>query len=358
MRRVAAPRLKTNLAILVAGDAAREAHQRRRVRAARADPRARRATASSSSSWPSIFVGALIVEAGLGPVGRARRRARGRGRRPGSSGRILALRAHDPRRRPACLLGAVAATLGAAGRRRPRALLLLAAGLMLVPKAALCEWLFQGRNEMAVGDARPRSSSRSSRWPERCSSCTSRGDLVRVPFILAAAIADRRGRAAGARAPARSPARPPSRSRRRGPTAARVAAARPEHARVGRPVLLADDRGRAVRAGPAAGAFGAAHRLTVSMHAVVWLYFFNLLPPWSRLGSEDGGGLEPAVRRSLGVTVGARGLPGRGGRPLLAPSVIEAALRRRVRGLGAGLLAHPRRSSRRSPGSAATSGSG
>jgi O-antigen/teichoic acid export membrane protein len=54
--------------------------------------------------------------------------------------------------------------------------------------------------------------------------------------------------------------------------------------------------------GPGAGAFGAAHRLAVSMHAVVWLYFFNLLPQWSKLAAE-GGGLDRAVLRSSRISI-------------------------------------------------------
>jgi O-antigen/teichoic acid export membrane protein len=50
-----------------------------------------------------------------------------------------------------------------------------------------------------------------------------------------------------------------------------------------------------------AGTFGAAHRITVSMHAVVWLWFFNLLPTWSASARQPGS-LEAAVRRSVGVT--------------------------------------------------------
>ena len=37
-----------------------------------------------------------------------------------------------------------------------------------------------------------------------------------------------------------------------------------------------------------AGVFGVAHRLIISAHTFVWLYFFNLLPSLSRLGTEEG----------------------------------------------------------------------
>jgi O-antigen/teichoic acid export membrane protein len=36
------------------------------------------------------------------------------------------------------------------------------------------------------------------------------------------------------------------------------------------------------------GVFGAGHRLVISGHTFVWLYFFNLLPSLSRLGTEPG----------------------------------------------------------------------
>jgi len=36
------------------------------------------------------------------------------------------------------------------------------------------------------------------------------------------------------------------------------------------------------------GIFGAGHRLVIAVHTFVWLYFFNLLPTLSRLGTEEG----------------------------------------------------------------------
>jgi O-antigen/teichoic acid export membrane protein len=36
------------------------------------------------------------------------------------------------------------------------------------------------------------------------------------------------------------------------------------------------------------GVFGAGHRLVIAVHTFVWLYFFNLLPTLSRLGTEPG----------------------------------------------------------------------
>ena len=36
------------------------------------------------------------------------------------------------------------------------------------------------------------------------------------------------------------------------------------------------------------GVFGAGHRLVIALHTFVWLYFFNLLPSLSRLGTERG----------------------------------------------------------------------
>jgi len=54
--------------------------------------------------------------------------------------------------------------------------------------------------------------------------------------------------------------------------------------------------------GPEVGWFAAAHRLVISLHAFVWLYFFNLLPSISRgsLGTVDA--LERLMRGSLQIT--------------------------------------------------------
>lgn len=54
--------------------------------------------------------------------------------------------------------------------------------------------------------------------------------------------------------------------------------------------------------GPEVGWFGAAHRLVISLHAFVWLYFFNLFPSISRgsLGSFDA--LQNLMRGSLQIT--------------------------------------------------------
>ena len=81
----------------------------------------------------------------------------------------------------------------------------------------------------------------------------------------------------------------------RGRPASRVAAARPEHARVGRPVLLADARRSTVLGRPGRrGAFGAAHRLTVSMHAVVLALVLqpaaDVVGRGARAGSSRGAG--------------------------------------------------------------------
>jgi PST family polysaccharide transporter len=54
--------------------------------------------------------------------------------------------------------------------------------------------------------------------------------------------------------------------------------------------------------GAEVGWFGAAHRLVISLHAFVWLYFFNLLPSISRssLGTFDS--LQRLMRGSLQIT--------------------------------------------------------
>ena len=54
--------------------------------------------------------------------------------------------------------------------------------------------------------------------------------------------------------------------------------------------------------GPEVGWFGAAHRLVMSLHAFVWLYFFNLLPSISRGTSGDGDTLQRLMRNSLQIT--------------------------------------------------------
>ena len=56
--------------------------------------------------------------------------------------------------------------------------------------------------------------------------------------------------------------------------------------------------------GPELGWFAAAHRLVVSLHAFVWLYFFNLLPSISRGGGGGGSSqmLQNLMRGSLQIT--------------------------------------------------------
>jgi O-antigen/teichoic acid export membrane protein len=299
---VAAPRLKTNLAILGAGDALGKLinvvvfGRLGRI----LEPEG---YGHLEFVLALVFVGALIIEAGLGPWG-ARAVARGDEPAPRILGRVLALRALIL---SVVLLGswAVVGALGAAGSPA-RALLLLSAGLMLVPKAALCEWFFQGRNEMAAvmftnvlepvvalaGTLlfvhEPR-------------------DLGRVPFILAAAIA------AVAVAQHVLAVRRGARPDLRHGFEARGALFRESlplglsslawAARFFSPMIAV----AVFVAGPGAGTFGAAHRLTVSMHAVVWLWFFNLLPTWSAVAREPGA-LEALVKRSFLATLPLAGL--------------------------------------------------
>jgi O-antigen/teichoic acid export membrane protein len=54
--------------------------------------------------------------------------------------------------------------------------------------------------------------------------------------------------------------------------------------------------------GPEVGWFAAAHRLVISLHAFVWLYFFNLLPSISRGSSGAIDGLHQLLRGSLHIT--------------------------------------------------------
>jgi O-antigen/teichoic acid export membrane protein len=54
--------------------------------------------------------------------------------------------------------------------------------------------------------------------------------------------------------------------------------------------------------GPEVGWFGAAHRLVISLHAFVWLYFFNLLPSISRSGRGTFDSLQRLMRGSLQIT--------------------------------------------------------
>jgi O-antigen/teichoic acid export membrane protein len=205
------------------------------------------------------------------------------------------------------LLGALATGLGLT-EGWSRAVLLFSAGCMLVPKAGLCEWLFQGRNEMAsvmiTMLLEPLLALAGTlafvRTPE---------DLGRVPFILAAGIAavavaqQALARARGVR-----------------PDLVHGVESAGAHWREALPLSLST-LAWALRiyapmvamglfaAGPGAGTFGAAHRLTVSMHAVVWLWFFNALPTWSSLAKEPGT-LEKAVRRSTLATLGLAALLG------------------------------------------------
>jgi O-antigen/teichoic acid export membrane protein len=54
--------------------------------------------------------------------------------------------------------------------------------------------------------------------------------------------------------------------------------------------------------GPEVGWFGAAHRLVISLHAFVWLYFFNLLPSISRGSRGTFDALQRLMRGSLQIT--------------------------------------------------------
>jgi O-antigen/teichoic acid export membrane protein len=54
--------------------------------------------------------------------------------------------------------------------------------------------------------------------------------------------------------------------------------------------------------GPEVGWFGAAHRLVISLHAFVWLYFFNLLPSISRGSRSTFDALQRLMRGSLQIT--------------------------------------------------------
>ena len=54
--------------------------------------------------------------------------------------------------------------------------------------------------------------------------------------------------------------------------------------------------------GPEVGWFGAAHRLVISLHAFVWLYFFNLLPSISRSSRGTFDSLQRLMRGSLQIT--------------------------------------------------------
>jgi O-antigen/teichoic acid export membrane protein len=132
----------------------------------------------------AVFVGALVIEAGLGPWGA---RAIARGDEPASRilGRVLALRA--------ILVAAVLFVFWLLGGMLSELLspwhgmLLMLGMLMLVPKAALCEWFFQGRNEMRAVTAT------NLLEPVIALAGTlvfvhSPGDVTRVPLILAAAI--------------------------------------------------------------------------------------------------------------------------------------------------------------------------
>jgi O-antigen/teichoic acid export membrane protein len=54
--------------------------------------------------------------------------------------------------------------------------------------------------------------------------------------------------------------------------------------------------------GPEVGWFGAAHRLVISLHAFVWIYFFNLLPSISRGSQGNIDALHRLLRGSLQIT--------------------------------------------------------
>jgi O-antigen/teichoic acid export membrane protein len=54
--------------------------------------------------------------------------------------------------------------------------------------------------------------------------------------------------------------------------------------------------------GPEVGWFGAAHRIVISLHTFVWLYFFNLLPSMSRCTQKPIDALRHLLRSSMQVT--------------------------------------------------------
>jgi O-antigen/teichoic acid export membrane protein len=294
---VAVPRLKTNLAILIAGDALGKLVNvfvfGRLGRILEPERYGR-----IEFMMAAFLVGSLVIDFGLGPWGA---RAVARAEEPASRilGRILALRSLLLVA-ALLLLGAMAAGLGSA-EGWTRAILILSAGLMLLPKAAVCEFLFQGRNQMPLVAAttilEPLVALAGTvafvRGPD---------DVGRVPFILAAAIA---AVAAAQQGLARLLGVKPD--LRHG----FESAGRQFHEslplglstlawalRVYSPMIAV----AVFVAGPAAGEFGAAHRLTVSMHAVVWLWFFNLLPTWSGVARQPGV-LEALVKRSSLATV-------------------------------------------------------
>ncbi len=51
------------------------------------------------------------------------------------------------------------------------------------------------------------------------------------------------------------------------------------------------------------GWFGASHRILLAIHTFVWLYFFNLLPSFSRTAEGDGTELRRLMERSLPIAV-------------------------------------------------------
>ena len=55
--------------------------------------------------------------------------------------------------------------------------------------------------------------------------------------------------------------------------------------------------------GPGVGWFGAAHRIVVSVHTFVWLYFFNLLPAIARSSHGTVEGLQRLMRASMQLTM-------------------------------------------------------
>jgi O-antigen/teichoic acid export membrane protein len=300
---VSPPRLKTNLTLLILGDAAGKLINFLAFsRLARIlEPEG---NCHLEFALAAIVVGTLLVEAGLGPFG-----ARAVAREPSAAarvlGRIMALRGLILVI-ALVALGAVAALVGAAGGGA-RALLLISAGLMLLPKPALCEWLFQGRNEMGTVTATMILDPLVA-FAGTVAFVHEPGHLVRVPFILAAATATVAAvqqlvaRARGIRLDLRHGLESAGATLRESlPLGLSTLA---WAIRFFSPMLALGS----FAPGPEAGAFAASHRLAVSMHAVVWLYFFNLLPQWSKLAAAGDAGFGGSVRRSLGITAGLAAL--------------------------------------------------
>ncbi len=204
------------------------------------------------------------------------------------------------------VLSLIAIGLIAASGRGASPAILLACGLVLLPVPFVCDWFFQGRDEMVVVTI--------SNVVRQ--SCLLVGVLLfvdapshawRVPIADAVGLAVVAGlhqvllgRRCGRWAWKGALNRAQAVVREAAPLGLSTVA---WAVRFWAPMVFVG----MTTTGGFKGQYGAAHRLAVAMHQVVFLYFYNLLPTWSRLATTGDSripdALRSAVRRSTWISL-------------------------------------------------------